>query len=307
VAVLRYAVSGASGLIGSAVTGALASKGHRVHRIVRGGADPARGDIDLGAGAAALLEGCDGVVHLAGANIATRWTRAAKERILRSRTEGTCRLAETIARLEHPPSAFVCASGAGYYGDTGDTVADERSPKGAGFLADVVAAWEAAAEPAKGCGVRVASCRFGVVLSPHGGALRKMLPAFRFGLGGPIGNGRQWMSWVALDDAVRTIVAALERSDLEGPINVAAPEAVRNADFVATLAGVLRRPAVFPLPAAVVRLVLGEMGEATLLASSRVAPWRLTEAGFEFRHATLAAALRHELAKTVCISCPRWS
>jgi uncharacterized protein (TIGR01777 family) len=287
-------------MIGTALTLQLEAQGNVVHRIVRRDPVPSRGDIVLGGGerdSAPLLDGCDAVVHLAGRNIATRWTRTAKAEIVRSRTETTRRLAESLAGLARPPDVLVCASGAGYYGDTGESIADERSPQGAGFLAEVVRAWEAAAAPARERGIRVVHLRFGLVLSGTGGALRKMLPAFRIGAGGPVGSGRQWLSWVALDDVLAVIGACFARGELAGPVNVVAPEPVRNADFARTLGRVLHRPAVLPLPAAFVRLAFGAMGEETLLASSRVAAARLRDLGFAFRYPALEGALRRAVGK----------
>lgn len=295
----RVVVSGASGLIGSALVDVLASRGHRVVRLVRrpaagGGAeiawDAARGVVDSDA-----LEGADAVIHLAGKNIAGRWTAAVKREILESRTAGTRLLASALAALRRPPGVLVSASAVGYYGDRGDRTVTEDSPPGTGFLPDVAKAWEAAAQPAVEAGIRVVHPRIGIVLSARGGALAQMLPPFRLGLGGVIGSGRQHMSWIALDD----VVAALEHlafgSALSGPVNAVAPHPVTNREFAATLGRVLRRPTVLPLPAFMVRLLFGEMGQALLLEGARVLPTRLEASGFRFRYPRLEEALRAEL------------
>lgn len=295
----RVAVTGASGLVGSALVPFLTTGGHAVTRVVRGGVgdaatvrwDPAAGTID-----AAGLEGHDAVVHLAGESIASgRWTPERKARIRDSRVRGTRVLCETLARLARPPRTLVAASAIGWYGERGDAVVDEGSAAGSGFLADVCREWEEAAAPARAAGLRVVHVRLGVVLSPAGGALAQLLPPFRLGVGGRVGDGRQWMSWIAIDDAVGAIHHALVTEGLVGPVNAVAPDAVTNRAFTATLAGVLRRPAVLPVPAAAIRLALGEMADALLLASTRVRPTRLEETGYGFRTPELAGALRRLL------------
>ncbi|MEZ5101526.1 MAG: TIGR01777 family oxidoreductase [Thermoleophilia bacterium] len=296
---LRIAVTGASGLVGSALVPFLETGGHRVARVVRRtpapgeiGWDPSAGRIDV-----AALEGVDAVVHLAGEPIVEgRWTAEKKERILRSREEGTRVLAEALARLERPPRVLVVASAIGIYGDRGDELLDEASPLGDGFLADVCHAWEAATEPARQAAVRVVSLRTGVVLSAREGALAKMLPAFRAGVGGPVGSGRQWVSWIALDDLVGAIHHAIATPSLAGPVNAVAPEPVQFRELARTLGRVLRRPAIAPLPAPVVRAVFGEKA-AVLLDSARVVPARLQAGGFAFRRPELEAALRRELGR----------
>lgn len=289
------AVSGASGLVGAALCRALSAAGRRVLRLVRGDAsgpcdvawDPAAGSLDE-----AALAGAASVVHLAGAPISVRWSAAAKARIRDSRVHGTRAIAEGLARLESPPEVLVCASAIGYYGDVDDDlVRDETAPPGGGFLGETAQAWEAACEPARAAGIRVVHLRFGVVLSPAGGALAAMLPAFRLGLGGPVGSGRQWMSWVALDDAVRVIRRAIDDPTLEGPLNVVAPAPVRQAEFAKTLGRVLGRPALLPLPGFAVRALFGDMGEALLLKGARVEPAALQRAGFCFEHPRLGDAL----------------
>ncbi len=297
---LRVALSGSSGLVGSQLAAFLTTGGHAVRPLVRRPPrpgteelwfDPARGEID-----ARGLDGCDAVVHLAGESVAAgRWTAARMRRIRDSRVVGTRTLSDALARLERPPRVLVCASAIGFYGDRDDERLDESSAGGAGFLAETCAAWEAASESAERTGLRVVRLRIGVVLAAGGGALARMRLPFALGLGGRIGSGRSWMSWIALDDVVGAIHFALFDPTLRGPVNVVAPEPCRNADFARTLAAVLRRPALLPVPEPVVRLALGEMGRELLLASARVEPAQLLAAGFPFEHPTLADALRFEL------------
>jgi uncharacterized protein (TIGR01777 family) len=294
----RVAVTGASGLVGSALVRLLTGGGHTVHRMVRSRPtaptdilwDPARGQLD-----AASLEGVDAVVHLAGESIATRWTAQHKAMIRSSRVEGTRLLATTLASLRAKPKVLVSASATGIYGDRGNEVLDESSTPGADFLATVGREWEQAAEPARDAGIRVVYARFGVILSPKGGALAKMLPPFQLGAGGKIGSGRQWMSWIALDDVVGAIRFAIFTDFLTGPVNTVAPQPVTNEEFARTLGQVLHRPSFATVPEFVVKLMFGEMGRATILASQRVLPRRLKSAGFTFRHPELGEALRHEI------------
>jgi uncharacterized protein len=296
------AVSGASGLIGTALVRELTRRGHRVSRMVRRAAglgeiswDPAAGRLDPGD-----LEGLDSVVHLAGENVGTRWTAARKARIRESRVEGTRLLSETLAQVRRRPAVLVSASAVGFYGNRGNELLTEASLPGdrsRDFLASVSWEWEAAAEPARGAGIRVVHPRFGVVLSPKGGALKKLLLPFRLGLGGRIGSGSQWMSWISLDDAVGSIIHALLNETLRGPLNVTAPEPVTNRDFTRALGKVLARPTPLPVPATVLRLVLGEMARGTLLASARVLPSRLLESGYRFDQPELEGALRHVLGR----------
>jgi hypothetical protein len=297
---MNVLVTGSSGLIGSALTAALTTGGHRVTRLVRSGADPAErrfawdpagGSIDP-----AALEGVDAVVHLAGESVAGRWTEAKKDRILSSRVGSTGLLAEALAGLDRRPQVLVCASAIGYYGDSGDEPVAEDAPAGNGFLADVVKQWEAAAEPAVDAGIRVVNLRFGIVLSPAGGALKAMLPAFRLGVAGRIGEGSQQMSWVAIDDVVGAVNHAIATSSLSGPVNATAPSPVTNAEFTRTLGRVLHRPTILPLPAFAARAALGEFA-TELLTGARVIPRRLTESGYEFRYPELEGALRHVLGK----------
>lgn len=298
---MHVAVSGSRGLVGSVLVPFLTTGGHRVTRLVRGTAagpgetawDPVRGLLD-----ASRLDGVDAVVHLAGENIAAgRWTPARKAEIRRSRVDGTRTLCEALARLPHPPSVFVSASAVGFYGDRGDEILTEESGPGTGFLADVCREWEAATERVSRAGIRVVNLRFGMILSPRGGALQKLLLPFRLGLGGRIGDGRQYTSWIAVDDAVGAIHHALCEASVRGPVNAVAPRPVNNADFTRTLARVLRRPAWLPVPAFAARLAFGEMADALLLAGARVMPARLQASGYRFRFADLESALRHLLGR----------
>ncbi len=238
----------------------------------------------------------DAVIHLAGENIAQRWTRTAKARIRASRVNATHLLSEVLAWLPQPPRVLVCASATGYYGDRGDKILGERSRPGTGFLAEVCQAWEAAATLARDRSIRVVHLRLGIVLARHGGALAKMLPAFRFGLGGKLGPGRQFWSWNCLEDLLRVVERALQDDRLNGVLNAVSPEATTNAEFTKSLARALRRPAFLPMPATAVKLIFGEMGHEALLASARARPERLLESGFEFCFPDLDAALRHLLA-----------
>jgi len=294
---LNVLVTGASGFIGSALDPVLAAGGHSVRRLTRGAPssesefrwDPQSGAIDPQA-----LAGIDAVVHLAGETIDGRWTAAKKERILRSRVDGTRTLSDALARLERRPRVLVTASAVGLYGDRGDDELTEQSEPGTSFLADVVKEWEGASTGAEAAGIRVVRLRFGIVLSPTGGALRRMLIPFRLGLGGRLGSGRQWMSWISLGDVLRAIEHALADDALAGAANAVAPNPVTNAELTRTLARVLRRPAILPVPAPVLRLVLGELG-GELLASIRARPARLAETGFEFADPDLEPALRRLL------------
>lgn len=297
---LHVAVTGSGGLIGSALTRRLATHQHRVSRLVRRPAGP--GEISWDPVAGRLdpndLEGLDVVVHLAGENVGVRWTTARKVRIRDSRIRGTHVLSDALARTRGHP-VLLSASAIGIYGDRGDEVLTESSPPGPGedFLAAVVQEWENAADPAREAGIRVVHPRFGVVLSPAGGALGKMLRPFRLGLGGRLGNGSQWMSWISLDDVVGALLYFVLHETLSGPVNVTAPEPVRNRDFTRTLGRVLSRPTALPVPSAALRLVFGEMADSTLLASARVLPERLLGSGYRFTHPDLETALRHVLRR----------
>jgi uncharacterized protein (TIGR01777 family) len=300
---LHLVVTGAGGLIGSALLPRLTRRGHRVSRLVRRSAgageiswDPSRGALDP-----ADLEGVDAVVHLAGENVGARWTAARKRRIRSSRVAGTKLLSAALARLRRRPAVLVSASAIGIYGDRGDETLTETSSLGNGdrdFLASVTQEWEAAADPARAAGIRVVHPRFGVVLSPDGGALARLLLPFRLGLGGRLGSGSQWMSWISIDDTIGAIEQALSNPGLTGPVNVTAPEPVTNREFTRTLGRVLSRPTLFPVPAAALRLALGEMAESTVLASTRVLPTKLIEVGYHFTQPRLEEALRHVLGGT---------
>lgn len=292
---MRILVTGASGLIGSALCPSLEAAGHTVIRLSRSG--PVRWDAAAHMIDPAALEGVEAVVHLAGESVAGRWTSAKKERIVTSRREGTTFLAETLAALPQKPHVLASASATGWYGDRGDELLTEQSAAGGGFLAEVARDWEASTQAASGAGIRVVHLRTGIVLSRHGGALPAMLPAFRAGLAGPIGNGRQWWSWISLPDVVAAYERVIADGSLSGPVNAVAPGAVTNGDFTKTLARVLKRPALLPLPAPAVKLLLGEMGREMLLASARVEPRALAGAGFSFRFDRLEDALRAELAR----------
>jgi len=297
---MRVVITGSRGLVGSALVPFLTTGGHRVTRLVR--ERPAAGEAfwapEAGRVDTADLEGADAVVHLAGESIAEgRWTAAKKARIRRSRVVGTRALAEALARLERKPGVLVCASAVGFYGDRGEELLGEQSQPGQGFLSDVCCEWEDAASAARAAGIRVVHLRFGVVLTPAGGALGTMLPPFQLGAGGPIGSGRQWFPWVSLDDALGAVLHSLGQSTLAGPVNVVAPQAARQREFARTLARVLGRPSLVPLPGLAARLALGEMADALLLASQRVAPQRLLASGYAFRHPELEPALRHLLGR----------
>ncbi|MEO7836576.1 MAG: TIGR01777 family oxidoreductase [Acidimicrobiales bacterium] len=288
-------LSGSHGLIGSALVPALVAQGHTVRRLVRG--TPRDGEVAWDPGAATVdeagLDGVEGVVHLAGAGIGEkRWSDARKRLIRESRVEATHGLASALARMATPPRVMVSGSAVGFYGDRGPDLLTEDSPGGTGFLAEVCRDWEAAAAPAADAGVRVVTIRTGIVLSPHGGALAKQLPLFRFGLGGKLGNGDQYLSWVAIDDEVGAIVHALGSNALRGPVNATSPAPVTAADLARVLGAVLRRPAVLPVPRAALAAVLGGELAGELLASQRVLPTRLEADGYAFRLPGLEGALR---------------
>lgn len=294
----RIAITGASGLIGTALRARLGDR-HQVIRMVRRPPragerqwDPQAGRLD-----AALFSDIDVVIHLGGESIAGgRWSASRQRAIRQSRVRGTETIVNGIQAASPRPAALVSASAVGFYGDRGDLVLDETNGPGTGFLPEVAVAWERAADPASEIGVRVVHPRFGIVLSPRGGALAAMLPPFRLGLGGRLGSGRQWMSWIALDDCVAAIEHLVD-SSLAGPVNLVAPESIRNAAFTKTLGEVLDRPALLAVPSCLLRLALGRLADEGLLASTRVVPARLQHDGFRWRFPTLAAALRHELGR----------
>jgi uncharacterized protein (TIGR01777 family) len=296
---MKILVSGASGLIGSALAKAASSAGHTVTPLARRRApnaihwDPAAGTLDK-----ASIEGFDAVVHLAGESIAAgRWTAEQKKRILDSRVQGTRLLSNTLAQLQRRPSVLVSASAIGFYGDCGDRVLREDSPPGTDFLAKVCREWEQATESAAKAGIRVVHLRSGMVLAKEGGALAKMLLPFKMGVGGRIGSGDQYMSWIDLEDEVRVILHCISNDSTRGPVNSVGPSPVTNLEFTKTLGRVLSRPTVFPLPGFMARIMLGEMADALLLSSQRVEPARLTAEGFDFRHRNLEGSLRRILAK----------
>ena len=297
---MDVAISGSSGLIGTALVAALTDAGHRPVRLVRRepSGDEIRWDPDGGSIDAASLEGIGGVVHLAGAGIGDhRWTDEYKLEILRSRTKSTVLLAGALADLGKPPSVLVSGSAIGFYGDRGDELLDETSPVGTGFLPEVCVAWEAATVAAEEAGIRVAHIRTGIVLSGQGGALKKQLPLFKVGAGGKLGSGRQWQSWISIEDEVGAILHLLA-ADVRGAVNLTAPNPVRNAEFTKTLAGVLGRPSFLPIPSFGPKLLLGsELADNLLFAGQRVSPTVLEGTGYEFRHPTLEVALRAVLGK----------
>ncbi len=299
---LTVAVSGAGGLVGSALGAFLSAGGNRVVPMVRQEParkgeeifwDPAVGRID-----AQGLEGGDAVVHLAGENIAAgRWTEARKKSIVESRVAGTRLIAETLAGLSRPPEVLVAASAIGFYGNRGDEELDEGSSAGQGFLPETCKRWEAALEPAERAGIRVVRLRIGMVLCARGGALAKMVTPFRLCLGGRIGSGRQFMSWISIDDLIGVIHRAVLDDTISGVVNAVAPAPVRNSEFTRVLGRVLGRPTPFPVPATAIRLLLGELGQALLLDGARVSPARLQGTDFRFRHPNLEGALRFELGR----------
>jgi uncharacterized protein len=298
---MRILLTGSSGLIGHALLTSLAADGHTVVRLMRSHA-PAPGrqiswDPDKGIINADDLEDFDAVVHLAGESIVGRWTPKKKARILESRVKGTRLLSEALVHLRMRPMVLVSASAIGYYGDRGDREIDEESPAGSMFLSEVTKAWEAATAPAAHSGIRVINLRIGFVLSKAGGGLAAMLLPFKFGVGGRVGSGRQYLSWIAIDDVVGAISHAILSDALRGPVNLVAPNPVTNREFTKILGRVLRRPTIFPLPAFAARMVLGEMADELLLASTRVVPARLIATGYEFRFPQLEGALRHVLGK----------
>jgi uncharacterized protein (TIGR01777 family) len=299
---LTIGITGASGLIGRSLTPALTTEGHTVVPFVRPGRSVDGSSIEWDPGTNRLdptsLEPLDAVVHLAGEPIAGgRWTAEKKAAIRESRTRGTRLLAEALDRCAAPPETLVSGSAIGFYGDRGSESIGEDGGRGRGFLAEVCEEWEAAAAPAARAGVRVVHLRTGIVLTPDGGALGEMLPAFRAGGGGRIGTGRQYMSWIDLDDTVGAIQFALGHASLRGPVNLTAPGPVTNASFVNTLGRVLNRPTIVPLPSLAVRTLFGEMGKTLLLEGARVFPRKLQEAGFAFQFSTLEDSLRHQLGR----------
>lgn len=299
---MKIAVTGATGLIGTALCALLRERGHDILGITGGsgsmpaGVTPIPWDVGRGELDPARLEGVEAAVHLAGESVAGRWTASKKERIRSSREQGTRLLVDTLARVEPRPKVLVSASGVDFYGARGDEELDESSASGKGFLAEVCRIWEREASRAKEFGIRAASLRMGMVLSTRGGALAQMLLPFKLGLGGPVGSGKQWMSWVHIDDVTDAFRLVLEGSALEGPFNLTSPQPVRNAEFTKTLGKALGRPAFLPVPALGIKLLFGEMGEELLLSGKKVLPRALEREGYRFQHALLEPALEDLLA-----------
>ena len=292
---MKVLISGAKGLVGDALGKSLAKDGHEILSLVRRPSnnkseiewDPNKGTLD-----AQLLEGMDVVIHLAGESIASgRWTDEKKQKIFDSRVKGTTLLSEALAQLSAPPATFISASAIGFYGNRGDELLTEQSAPGHDFLADVCIAWEKATSAAEAKGIRTIHTRFGIILDPKGGALSQMLTPFRMGVGGKVGDGKQWISWIALADVTRGLNCLIEKTAIKGPVNFVAPHPVTNAEFTKVLGRAVSRPTIFPMPAFGARLVFGEMADALLLSSTKVQPKVLREHGFEFEFPTLQAAL----------------
>jgi len=299
---MKILITGASGLVGSALIPYLKSKGHEVVRLVRSQGVAAAGELswepEKGIASPAQLEGLTAVVHLAGENIAEgRWSDEKKARIRDSRVKGTRTIATALAQLDRPPKTLVSASAIGFYGDRGTEVLTEQSASGDGFLPEVCREWELSTRPAAEKGIRVVYLRFGMILSAEGGALAKMVTPFKLGVGGKVGSGEQYMSWITLDDVIGVIDYALNNEALHGPVNVVAPRPVTNLEFTKTMGQVLSRPTIFPAPAFALRLAFGEMADALLLSSTRVEPLRLKETGYIFQYPELEGALHHVLKK----------
>ncbi|HEU4795349.1 MAG TPA: TIGR01777 family oxidoreductase [Pyrinomonadaceae bacterium] len=299
---MKILISGSHGLVGSALARSLTEDGHEVARLVRHQSTPGSFEIEWHPNQGRIdpqrLEGFDAVVHLAGESIASgRWNDEKKRSIRESRTKGTLLLSETLARLAHPPSVFISASAIGYYGNRGDELLTETSAPGNDFLASVCVEWEQATRPASEKGIRTVLARFGIILDQNGGALAKMLTPFRMGIGGRVGNGRQWMSWIALDDVIGALKFLMRDKAVNGPVNFVAPRPVTNAEFTRTLGRTLARPTIFPIPEFGVRLAFGEMGDALLLSSQKVEPTVLENRGFAFYWPRLEPALDHLLRR----------
>ena len=296
---MKILISGSHGLVGTALIKALEPEGHEIYRLVRhypGSHSEIEWSPDRYSIALSLIEGFDAVVHLAGESIAEgRWTDEKKKRIRESRVKGTKLLSDALANLTQPPKTLISASAIGYYGDRDDELLTEESAPGNDFLSEVCKEWEAATSHATTMGIRVVNTRFGIILDKEGGALKKMLPVFRMGIGGRIGSGKQWMSWIALDDVIGALKFALTNQSLTGPVNYVAPKPVRNAEFTKALGHALSRPTILPIPAFGVRFAFGEMADALLLSSQRVEPSRLTKAGYQFEYSDLDSALKHVL------------
>ena len=292
---MKILVSGSHGLVGKALTTSLVNAGHEIVSLVRQSANdseiewhPNQGKIN-----GQQLEGFDVVVHLAGESIASgRWTEEKKSKIRESRVKGTELLSSALARLSQPPSTFISASAIGFYGSRGDELLTEESAPGDGFLPEVCVAWEKATGQAEAKGIRTIHPRFGIILDEKGGALERMLTPFRMGVGGKVGNGKQWMSWIALEDVINALRFLIDEPGSEGPVNFTAPRPVTNADFTEALGSVLSRPTLFSVPAFAARLAFGEMADELLLSSAKVEPERLKESGYQFKHPELSSALK---------------
>jgi uncharacterized protein len=294
----KIVIAGASGLVGSALIPSLKSEGAEVTRLVR--STPKAGEIEWHPNGdqiePAKLEGFDAVINFAGENIAAgRWTDDQKRKIRDSRVNGTHLLSEAIAKVKKRPAVFLCASATGIYGDRGDETLDEESESGGGFLAGVCREWEQATEPSVQAGVRTVNLRFGPILAREGGMLAKLLTPFKMGMGGKVGSGKQYISWVAIDDSVNAIKLALQNDSIRGPLNIVSPHPVTNEEFTKTLGHVLSRPTALAMPAFAVRLAFGEMADEMLLTSQRVIPKKLNDAGYEFEYPELEGALRKHL------------
>lgn len=292
---MKIIITGSSGLVGTALVSFFRKEHHEVYKLVRVRADlqndeiawdPERGVINPN-----LIEGFDVVIHLAGENIMGRWTESKKKRIKESRVKSTSLLCQSLNQLKKPPHVFISASAVGYYGNRGDDILTEQSVKGKGFLANVCEEWEEATRLAAEKGIRVINLRFGMILSSCGGALKQMLPIFKLGLGGKMGSGNQYVSWIAIDDLVRAINYIIHQESLAGPINAVSPDPVTNEEMTKTLGKVLHRPTFLAMPTFMVELVFGELGKDVLLSSARVKPSKLEEAGFQYRYPHLEEAL----------------
>ena len=296
---MRVLISGGSGLIGAALIPAIELRGSAVTRLVRA-SESRHGELAWDPAQPLhpeLVSGFHAVIHLAGEPVAARWTEAKKKRIRDSRVLGTGHLCKALANAPKPPHVLISASAIGYYGDRSEEIVREDSPCGTGFLPEVCREWEAATKPAADAGIRTIQIRIGIVLAAQGGALKKMLPPFRMGLGAQIGNGRQWMSWIHVQDLVGAILHGIDSESVEGPVNLVAPEPVRNSEFTRTLAKVLSRPAILRMPGFAARLLFGEMADEVLLAGQRVEPARLVASGYQFRYRDLRGALENILCK----------
>jgi uncharacterized protein (TIGR01777 family) len=293
---MRVLISGSHGLVGEALIGSLTNDGHEIHRLVRRGRAVGSSEIEWHPNQGLIdvehLEGLDAVVHLAGESIASgRWNEEKKRKIRDSRVKGTSLLSRSLQQLSRPPATFICASAIGYYGNRGDQVLTEVSSPGNDFLSQVCVEWEESTQPAVERGIRTVTARFGIILDKEGGALAKMLPPFRMGVGGRIGDGKHWMSWIALGDVIGGLRLTITNQTLNGPVNFVAPNPVTNAEFTKALGKTLSRPTLFPIPAFGLRLAFGEMADALLLASQRVEPTRLKEVGYGFGHSEIGPTL----------------